>query len=500
MSTETTEQQTKSKPSGKQKRQGSRKSKARKDEPSQRHIVSLVGADGNMAELIYNPSLNPPVQFALRKSDGKVSIKPSFSLNGTQMVPPRAAQNAAETGLIKLAGGVAKYKSSEDLVGDLKNFIHKYADIPPFWEELMAYYILMTWVYDRFAAVPYLRFLGEGGTGKSRLLTLCSELVYKGIPAGGSTTASPLFRLIEVYSGTMVMDEADYKNSDLWSDLVKVLNQGYMRGFPVLRSEKIGDAYEPKGYDVFGPKIIGNRSRFNDSALEQRCLTLQSQGRRLREDVRRQLPPEFSEEARQLRNKLLMWRFDKYGSITPDESELLDLEPRLTQIGTPMYTVGDKEFRQRYIGYLRSYGSEQKARKPQALVVESLKSLSVSGKTTFSVREIAEDCNRMILARDGEGESWSPKKVGGLLRSMDFEPKRSGTGYNVTIDYKRLAELVEEYGLADLEKKVEGGKGEEENEQKTRNDDQADSSSPSSKSPCGVVPKAQAREPAMNLA
>jgi hypothetical protein len=24
----------------------------------------------------------------------------------------------------------------------------------------------MTWVYDRFTAVPYLRFLGEPGTGK----------------------------------------------------------------------------------------------------------------------------------------------------------------------------------------------------------------------------------------------------------------------------------------------------------------------------------------------
>ena len=441
-----------------------RTSQPKQEHPSTQCRVSVVAVDGTMAELIYNTSLNPPLQFAICKS-GEVTIQPSFKLNGMEVQPPKAARNSVETGLVKLAGGVTKYGSQEELVSDLKRFIHKYVDVPAFWEDLVANYILMTWAYDRFAAVPYLRFLGEGGTGKSRLLTICSELSYKGISAGGSTTASPLFRLIEVYSGTLVMDEADYKQSELWSDLVKVLNQGYMRGFPVVRSEKMGDTYEPRGYDVFGPKIIGNRSRFSDPALEQRCLTLQTQERSVRKDIQRQLPRIFHEEARQLRNKLLAWRFDRYHTIEADESDLLDLEPRLTQIGTPMYSVAtDKEFRGQFLAYLRGYGGEQKARKPQALVVEALQRLIVGGKTSASTKSITDECNRMLMEREGDGEDWTNKRVGSLLRSMGFTSKRKNIGYSVTVDPTRLEQLIQEYGLAEPEK------GEESDVQKAPNE------------------------------
>src|SRR5262249_11271038 len=154
-----------------------------------------------------------------------------------------------------------------------------------------------------------LRFLGEPGTGKSRMLQVAGHLAYKGIFAGGATTSSPLFRLIEVYRGTLIVDEADYKSSASWVDIVKILNSGYMKGVPVLRSEKVGDSYEPRPYDVFGPKIIGNRYRFSDWALETRCITLEMGEQSLRGDIPRQLPPEFYSEAQELRNKLLQWRF-----------------------------------------------------------------------------------------------------------------------------------------------------------------------------------------------
>jgi len=38
------------------------------------------------------------------------------------------------------------------------------------------------------------------------MLQITGHLAYKGILAGGATTSSPLFRLIEVYRGTLVVD------------------------------------------------------------------------------------------------------------------------------------------------------------------------------------------------------------------------------------------------------------------------------------------------------
>jgi hypothetical protein len=426
----------------------------KKKEESCLEKVSVVAGD-TMAELIYNESLSPLLQFAVCK-DGKVTVEQSLVLGDAKIIPPKAARNAIETGLVTLPSAAADYESQDKLIRDLKEFIHRYADLPPFWEDLIAHYILMTWVYDCFTALPYLRLLGEGGTGKSRLLLICSKLTYKGITAGGSTTASPLFRLVEVYSGTMVMDEADYRHTDLWSDLIKVLNQGYMRGFPVVRSEKVGDSYEPRGYDVFGPKIIANRSRFTDTALESRCLTLESQERRIRKDIPRQVPPQFEEEARQLRDKLLRWRFDNRQSIVPDESKLLDLEPRLAQIGTPVYSVStDEKFKAQFLEYLRSYGSEQKQLKPQALVIEALLHFVSKGENTLSVSDVTKWCNLTRAEREGV-DDWKPKRVGALLRSMGFRPERKNNGYQVYVEPKRLEQLVEEYGLKERKENPEG--------------------------------------------
>jgi len=54
---------------------------------------------------------------------------------------------------------------------------------------------------------------------------------------------------------------------------IKILNNGYRPGFPVLRSDKVNGRWRPRGYQVFGPKLIATRFRFQDEALESRCLT-----------------------------------------------------------------------------------------------------------------------------------------------------------------------------------------------------------------------------------
>ncbi|MDP9160717.1 MAG: hypothetical protein M3O09_10895 [Acidobacteriota bacterium] len=437
----------------------------KENRPPSRELVSIV-EDGMMGELVYNKTLISPFQFAVWEGD--LSVKKSLSINGETISPPRAARNVVEPGVVTLPTAAVPYGSQSSLVREVASFVHKYADVPEYWEDLITHYILMTWVYDRFSAVPYLRFLGEPGTGKSRLLMICSKLAYKSISAGGSTSVSPLFRLMEVYHGTLVLDEADYRYSELWSDLAKVLNQGYSRGMTVLRSQKVGDNYEAKGFDVFGPKIIANRSRFGDPALEQRCLTLQTQERDIRKEVPCQLPPGFYEEASCLRDKLLMWRFQNFHRINADESKLLDLDGRLTQIGTPIYSVAsDEKFRSQFLEYLRNYASEQKASKPQALVVEALLRLKSKGKNTITVKEATEECNSVLRDR-GADEDLTPKRIGSVLRSVGFEKQRTNVGYKINLEVhrKRLEQLAHDYGLAedfhvaDSEKREsEGGKG-----------------------------------------
>ena len=315
---------------------------------------------------------------------------------------------------------------------------------------------MMSWVFDKFDAIPYLRFLGEPATGKTRCLQVVGHLSYKGISASGATTASPLFRLLDVCHGTFLLDKADHKNSDMWVDIIKMLNNGYMRGMFVLRSDKSGDSYEPRAFDVYGPKILSTRREFEDRALETRCLTLRTSERKVRPDIPRQLPEAFYDEALELRNKLLRWRFENYARIECDESELLHLEPRLTQIGVPLYSVSrDPGFRARFLKFLADQADEQRDARPQGVIVEAIRQLVEMGKrklpTVLGVKDVAEQANLVTLPDDPEAATWPPevkftaRGAGPLLRVLGFVPERTRRGYEFELTEEVWKNLDERY-------------------------------------------------------
>jgi hypothetical protein len=163
-----------------------------------------------------------------------------------------------------------------------------------------------------FNEVPYLRALGDYGTGKTRFLQVIGHLCYKPTLAGGATTVSPIFRLLHEHRGTLILDEADYQYSDMTADIVKILNNGYSKGFPVLRTEGQSGRFSVRAFHVFTPKIIATREKFKDKALESRFLVEAMGGRAIRDDIPDSLPPHFQDEARFIRGKLLLWRFRNF--------------------------------------------------------------------------------------------------------------------------------------------------------------------------------------------
>src|SRR4051794_16748099 len=105
--------------------------------------------------------------------------------------------------------------------------------------------------------------------------------------------------------------------------------------------------YNPKAFQVFGPKLVATRGEYDDAALESRFLTEEMGRNRLREDVPINLPPDYAAEALKLRNKLLLYRLRNFRHVAIDPS-VIDpaLEPRLNQIFVPLKSiVDDKPFR-----------------------------------------------------------------------------------------------------------------------------------------------------------
>ena len=106
--------------------------------------------------------------------------------------------------IVKIPEGIENCISTNHLISSIRKYLDKYVYIENVVDkEIIISYILLTWVYDRFTAIPYLRALGEYGTGKSRLLKVLN-VCYKSIYSSGNASAAPIFRLIDRFGGTLI--------------------------------------------------------------------------------------------------------------------------------------------------------------------------------------------------------------------------------------------------------------------------------------------------------
>jgi hypothetical protein len=341
------------------------------------------------------------------------------------------------------------YGNIEFLLAYIQKFIHKYVDLTEFGEVLSSYYVLLSWVYDNFETIPYLKFSGDYGTGKTRALKVVGSICYKPIFAGGSTTVSPIFRLIEQFRGTLIIDEADFSNSDYYAEITKILNCGYSKNMPVLRTE--GDKKkEPTAFNVFCPKIVATRGSYKDLALESRCLTELMKGNP-RKDIPYQLPKNFYKECLELRNMLLMFRLKHYERIELDENLRIEgVEARINQIVMPILAIieNPKE-RNRIREFIIEYDRSLKSRRSEdipAIILSAIIGLYRESET-LTYMKIAEKLNESRTKETGQYKI-SPTRIGNVNRStLGFLTKRIDGRTQLIWNEELVKQLCNRYGM-----------------------------------------------------
>jgi hypothetical protein len=424
----------------------------RREEPrGGKPAISLVLPDGNLAELVYDPEKGETA-FVVGSSTGWTKEDSITSPAGETLRPYSPQNNLLLHDVVLLPSEPAEYGTDADLIADIRAFIHHYVDLSPLFEEVSTYYVLLSWVYDRFAELPYLRVQGDYGSGKSRFLLTVGSLCYKPIFASGASSVSPIFRILDAFKGTLVIDEADFRASDEKAEVVKILNNGNARGFPVLRSEvsRSGEI-NPQAFAVFGPKLVATRGPFADRALESRCLTEEMGGMPLRDDIPLNLTDEHKMEARALRNKLLLFRLRNF-DMPRDLSAFADrtIEPRLAQIFAPLVSlIQDGATRDAIRNLARRYGKELTAARgmdAEAEVLAIIREMDRQG-AALSVKDIAARFSEIHAAE--YGRPITPKWLGGILRrKLGLKPEKShGIFLIPPAERPKLSRLYEKYGL-----------------------------------------------------
>lgn len=432
--------------------------------PAALPTASAVLPSGELVEMVYDPVARE-TQFVCGTGDAWGYEESVLASPAERLLPYSPTNNLVKHNVVLFPSEPTEYGEESSLVSRIRDFVRRHVEVSEEFELIATYYVLFTWLYDAFHEVPYVRVRGGYGSGKTRFLMTVGSICYKPIFASAASTVSPIFRLVDAFRGTLVLDEGDFRYSDEKSEIVKILNNGNAKGFPVLRTEVSSKKeFDPRAYHVFGPKIIATRGFFQDKALESRCVTEDMRGGALKSEIPLNLDERFHEEAREIRNQLLLYRLRHFkGARAETRAGVRDLEPRLQQIFGPLCSViSDASERENVGALIRKYNEdivEERAEAAEAQVLHVIRDLIARGPQE---RLAIQDITREFLARYGAEyeRRVTPRWIGSLLRRrLGLRPSRTTGVFTLgPEDVARLGSLYVRYGVEPIANSVEQSK------------------------------------------
>lgn len=414
-------------------------------------IKASAVVEGAIIETVHYPTIQT-TQFVIFEGND-IQYADVFKNRLEEFYPLNGKSDLVKKGVVLLPGRPEEYGTDAELIREIINFIHKYLDLSDMFEKIAAYYVLFSWIYDRFNEVPYLRALGDFGSGKSRFLKVIGSICYLPTFTGGATTSAPIFRIVNEIGGTLILDEADFRSSEMSDDIIKILNTGYERGVPVLRCDP--KTFDVKTFNVFSPKIIATREFFKDRALESRCLVERMGRGTLRKDIPIRLNDSFFEEAFAIRSKLLMWRGrNRNKELKFDDALIEGVHPRLRQIIIPLLTIIDSEDMKKDLReFIQKYNEELVADRGQSWEHDALQAiLKLSEKyENMTMKDISDTMNADL---DPNEEKFSSRKVGSIVRGkLQLKTYKDRKGFTLSIKQNepKLEFLKDRFGLTETE-------------------------------------------------
>src|ERR1700751_3152504 len=103
-------------------------------------VTSAVWPGSSSAEMVYRPEENRTL-FCVFK-EGGFRYKTNLLVNSERLVPYSPRNNLLTNEVVLFPSEPSEYTSEQELVEGIKNFIHRYVDVSPLFEQIASYYVL----------------------------------------------------------------------------------------------------------------------------------------------------------------------------------------------------------------------------------------------------------------------------------------------------------------------------------------------------------------------
>jgi hypothetical protein len=314
-------------------------------------------------------------------------------------------------------------ESEERLFNEIRQFFLDHLDVAnESLYDVYSCFVMASWRLEDFTVVPYLFFLGPMSSGKTRALECFHRLCYRSIMATSMSAAS-LFRALEAWHPTLLLDETEIYNRENMVEVLALLNSGYRKGQYAIRVEKVEQgSLQIAMFDTFGFKVLAGTEELA-ATLQSRCIitSMSKAVRQIRLFV-------DEEKAQELRDKLLMYRFKKLGkNLESLEPEGLSQNARVIELFISLIQVAPTpEIRQRLLACLKGIARTQLEEEQVGIearvfdAVQKCQEQVEDGKLTTAT--VAGTFNEGLA----EKEQATVRLIGRKLRALGFERCRVG--------------------------------------------------------------------------
>ncbi len=318
-----------------------------------------------------------------------------------------------------------------EIYTDIFNFAKKYLILKEHEYHILSLWIMASWLVDDFQTAPYLALIAPKSSGKTQVLNVLSELAYRAISTV-SVTAPALFRSIELWHVTLLVDEAEFQvkgDTESGQALYGCLNGGYKRGSYALRIEGDANSRIPAAYETFGFKAVASTRLFLPTLESRSIVFSMTQGTpsKILIDIR---------EAEIIRSKLIWWRFETMGKLNQiiPESKI----GRLIEMFVPLFTVAqvlkNKTGQQTPIMYddlvsllknqikdMEKKRNEEESASTEGLIIEAIEKIkgrAPAEKAYILIAEIATEMRWTTDESTQKEDNLARAKLGRIIKAM----------------------------------------------------------------------------------